>query len=154
MAVAPDQAVDRKGIGNFVGDHHAGNRLRIRTGRDLFAPDHVAKSAFGKGRQRLRQAVLVGLDQAVLECRAALWCLPGESGDHVPGECTDTRPIFADDKDVRAIEAFPALRDLPRQGDAKERVSLGCGEEVAGASWPALAGTGNSPTPDDRAPAP
>ena len=28
----------------------------------------------------------------------------------------------------------PALRNLPRQGDAEERVSLGCGQEVAGAS--------------------
>src|SRR5215218_10177583 len=82
----------------------------------------------------------IGLDEAVLERRAALGCLCGESGDDVPGECANSRPIFADDKGVGALEAFPALRDLPRHSDAKEGVRLGRGQEVARATWPAQGG--------------
>ena len=123
--------MDGKGIGDFVGDHDAGDRLRILTGSDLLAPDHVAEPAFGKARQRLRQAVRVGLDETVLERCAALLRLPGESGDDVPGEGADSRSVFADDKGIGTIEAFPALGDLPRQGDTEEGMSLGRGQEVA-----------------------
>ena len=132
--------MNRKGIGDLVGDHDTSDRLRVGAGRDLLAPDHVTKPAFGKARQRLRQAVRIGLDEAVLERRAALRRLLGESSDDVPGERANSRPIFADDKGIGAIEAFPALRDLPRQGDTEEGVSLGRGQEVAGATRPAHGG--------------
>ncbi len=129
-AILPDQAVHTKGVGDFVRQHDAGDRFYV-AGR-VFPPHDVSQITGPVRLERLPQTVRVLLDQPVLQCGATVRRFLRQPADDVPGQPADAGAVLADDERVWAVESLPALGDLPRQGDAEERVRLGGGEKVAG----------------------
>jgi hypothetical protein len=74
-----------------------------------------AEAGLGQGRQRLRPAVRIGLDQPVVQPVERLRCLVGKPREDVEGKDARAGAVLADDEGARSAEPFPTLDDLPGQ---------------------------------------